>query len=382
MECEHGTDIGTPGGRDRLCTLCETDFPLIVEPGDVWIVAGHTHALEKAAELEHESGLRFTVRVKDQDEYRRVGAAKCHYEVLVDPDHDHVWGEVESSRLAGTPHRKCVVEGCRDITLDLSDDEDPEDEDEDAPVFRLTIHHDDYPHDAPDEDDTLYKVHSFNSDHRSFTHPDEVLACMVCGDARDAYQHTDVPQENDEVFKYADWAKEFRDENPEDLHEYQMREGFPLSYFEHGNCRWGLMGTMSGMPDFRWDGVQFAGFLEVTLADDEDRTWYDSKTDEEKTEMAAGFMEYYTSWCNGEIYGYVLERINFQVCNLGQVHEFPTDEDSCWGFIGWDNFQDAVREATINMRATEQNTEVVDKAYGMAEYGTFFQDDDEPKGNE
>lgn len=32
-----------------------------------------------------------------------------------------------------------------------------------------------------------------------------------------------------------------------------------LSYFEHGLCRWGVAGTMSNMPDFRWDGTRFAG---------------------------------------------------------------------------------------------------------------------------
>jgi hypothetical protein len=37
-------------------------------------------------------------------------------------EHEHVWGEVEHSRITGTPHRKC--RDCRVITLDLSDDDD------------------------------------------------------------------------------------------------------------------------------------------------------------------------------------------------------------------------------------------------------------------
>ena len=33
----------------------------------------------------------------------------------------------------------------------------------------------------------------------------------------------------------------------------------PLSYFEHGNCIWGVQGTLNGTPDFSWDGTHFAG---------------------------------------------------------------------------------------------------------------------------
>src|SRR5213596_2782688 len=30
-------------------------------------------------------------------------------------EHEHVWGPLEQSRLAGTFHRKCTVEGCKVI---------------------------------------------------------------------------------------------------------------------------------------------------------------------------------------------------------------------------------------------------------------------------
>lgn len=42
-------------------------------------------------------------------------------------EHDHVWGPVEHAFMTGNPHRKCTVEGCRHITLDLHDDDfDPD----------------------------------------------------------------------------------------------------------------------------------------------------------------------------------------------------------------------------------------------------------------
>jgi len=47
-------------------------------------------------------------------------------------DHDHVWGEPQVSRLAGTPHRACQVPFCRVITLDLTDDDYDNDDDYDS----------------------------------------------------------------------------------------------------------------------------------------------------------------------------------------------------------------------------------------------------------
>lgn len=41
-------------------------------------------------------------------------------------EHEHKWGEVERATFTGNPHRKCQIEDCRVITLDLSDEEDDE----------------------------------------------------------------------------------------------------------------------------------------------------------------------------------------------------------------------------------------------------------------
>lgn len=37
--------------------------------------------------------------------------------------HAHAWGDVDIAPMTGNPHRKCTVEGCRFVSLDLSDDE-------------------------------------------------------------------------------------------------------------------------------------------------------------------------------------------------------------------------------------------------------------------
>ena len=58
-------------------------------------------------------------------------AASCHREeAKMTEEHVHEWGEVEKAWLTGNPHRKCQVEGCKAITLDLSDEEEGLDEEE------------------------------------------------------------------------------------------------------------------------------------------------------------------------------------------------------------------------------------------------------------
>lgn len=47
------------------------------------------------------------------------------YEVYPMPGtpHSHIWGGVEYGHLAGTPHRKCQVDGCNDIRLTVHEDD-------------------------------------------------------------------------------------------------------------------------------------------------------------------------------------------------------------------------------------------------------------------
>ena len=37
-------------------------------------------------------------------------------------DHDHEWGQIEYAHFTGNPHRKCQIEGCHYVSLDLYDD--------------------------------------------------------------------------------------------------------------------------------------------------------------------------------------------------------------------------------------------------------------------
>ena len=72
-----------------------------------------------------------------------------------------------------------------------------------------------------------------------------------------------------------------------------------------------------------------------------------------------------------------MESIREETCNLGRVHKYQgeTVEDSCWGFIGSKYFAEEVRDITTVYGATPENTTVIDKAYGSAEYMDLFATD-------
>jgi len=49
---------------------------------ETYVVAGHTHALEKAEQLTRVTGVHHTVRSASLSEYFEQGAARCHYLVI------------------------------------------------------------------------------------------------------------------------------------------------------------------------------------------------------------------------------------------------------------------------------------------------------------
>lgn len=225
-------------------------------------------------------------------------------------------------------------------------------------MYRLTIHHDDMP-ENPNDEDTLFHVHSFSTRHINFTDPDKLLACEY-----------EFPEgHEDEGFTCDEMPTSHGEGRIED-HDWIGPKGFFLSYFEHGLCRWGLEGTMSGMPDFRWDGVQFAGWLEVK----EDNDWFLEKSEEEQHQIAASYMDYYTDWCNGEVYGYTLEQFGEVTCDQDEVHEVAEKElDSCWGFVGAEHLVEEVKEVLKHYEIKPHELEVVDEAYGASDYMEFFE---------
>ncbi len=197
--------------------------------------------------------------------------------------------------------------------------------------------------------DGMGDIHSFGRRHRNSVSPDEISG-----------------------MKYGEYA-------------------VPLSYFEHGLCKWGVAGTMSNMPDFCWDGVGYAGawvpdsccvdeikrrapvysigrIIEMNLRgpaghrfnavvtkpakSQQFQHWHEAfdwlrKQTKRKTatklgitraaeELAAQACEQYTSWCNGECYGVVVV-----TC---EADGSMIDSDECWGYIGHEYAEQTLKE--------------------------------------
>lgn len=118
-----------------------------------------------------------------------------------------------------------------------------------------------------------------------------------------------------------------------------------LSYFEHGLCKWGVAGSMSGMPDFQWDGVDYAGLWVPDKHLLEDAKELNEKERGERMELwAKQACELYTQWCNGEVYGVIVEAYKLRKSDSGLVYdriedyryETPVAEESCFGYFGMD----------------------------------------------
>lgn len=147
----------------------------------------------------------------------------------------------------------------------------------------------DDPHDACDGQWTL---HQFSNRHAHYTDPDSFG--LTKGDDG----------------KLVVGDKELRK---------KLRRGlaFFVSYYEHGRCHWSIRGTG---PQCRWDSVGLAG----VIVWEHDPSDLGAKTIKAREKDAAAFLETYTAWCNGDVFGFTVDD--------------PEDDihDSCGGFYGND----------------------------------------------
>jgi hypothetical protein len=94
---------------------------------------------------------------------------------------------------------------------------------------------------------------------------------------------------------------------------------YPLRYSEHGLCRWDMGADLDDC-----DGL----LIWQHPIDD-----MGAQTPQERRADAETFLEYYTCWCNGDMWGYVITPI---VEEDGE--EYELDElGNCWGFYGCDS---------------------------------------------
>lgn len=128
-------------------------------------------------------------------------------------------------------------------------------------------------------------------------------------------------------------------ERANELLEEHGKRAFRLSYFEHGSCVWSLQGQG---PQCEFDSVSFAGVLVIEGDDDFDFESY-----------AKSALEEYTSWCNGDVYGYTIKAYKLLRDSDGDAISSASHyeskeafvDDSVWNFIGNDYVQEAINEA-------------------------------------
>jgi hypothetical protein len=111
-------------------------------------------------------------------------------------------------------------------------------------------------------------------------------------------------------------------------------DSVPLSYFEHGRCLWCVAGELPAGANCPWDSVGIAGFWLPDAETLESARNYGGRTRQLfMRKRARQACEPYTQWCNGEVYGYEIERVTTCPC-CGQ--EKRAHVDSCWGCYGLD----------------------------------------------
>jgi hypothetical protein len=123
-------------------------------------------------------------------------------------------------------------------------------------------------------------------------------------------------------------------------------DAVPLSYFEHGQCLWSVAGELPPAACCPWDSVSFAGVWlpdEQTLASA--RNYGGSTRRHFMCKRARQACEVYSQWCNGDVYGYEVER----VVTCAHCGEESTESiESCWGFFGLEYCRSEARTVLAN----------------------------------
>ena len=117
---------------------------------------------------------------------------------------------------------------------------------------------------------------------------------------------------------------------PSDVAPWAKANGFicyPVFKYEHGNVAYSL-----GAFSCPWDSGQ-CGYLLLSR-----KEW--KRRGKRSDSYAKGALESYTSWCNGEVFGYIIEDSD------------GNELDSCWGFIGDSKYclEDALAAAAYHVQ--------------------------------
>lgn len=182
-----------------------------------------------------------------------------------------------------------------------------------------------------------------------------ITECADCGQLA-----SDHPVADD---GYGDPCPEFV--HPNETVRQAMTDGrfIWIERYEHGLVRYAPTGE-SSQVDRRWDVAPGVGFMIV----DTDWRW----GDDGPIEVARAVLDEYSDWCNGSIYGIVhrafrrragmlLSARDCPHCHV-PIRRFAAEDDdgwdevsneSCWGYIGWENARDEMKAEHASMASVE-----------------------------
>jgi hypothetical protein len=107
-------------------------------------------------------------------------------------------------------------------------------------------------------------------------------------------------------------------------------DAVPLSYYEHGRCLWSVAGELPLGCRCPWDSVALAGVWLPDAATLASASRYGGRTRLHfMRKRARQACDVYTQWCNGEVYGYEIERV---VAERATVRFEPVEQS--WGYFG------------------------------------------------
>jgi len=202
-------------------------------------------------------------------------------------------------------------------------------------THKLNIWHD-YDAERPDEN-SIGRMVSFNNRHSNYEHPNEysTVGCTTC-DGNGAIEDRREDLSECPICEGVGWVDCELSTHPDVL--------ATLSYYEHGLCRW--MVGQSLVPDYgNFDTVNVAGVI-VWNGDDDERGWWDALPSPERMKTLDGIAKEYTSWANGETYGFTLTTID--VCETCDTELEGETVESCGGFIGSEHLIQVIRDETLD----------------------------------
>jgi len=99
---------------------------------------------------------------------------------------------------------------------------------------------------------------------------------------------------------------------------------YDLWKYEHGNVAY-RAGETGDRPGYPFTCQFDSGQVGYVLVKEEAKEWAGM----ELLEFANNHLEYFSDWCNGNVYGYIIRDADGE------------ELDSCWGFIGFENVKDS-----------------------------------------